>query len=189
VQSSEFWVQGCEVNAELKTQNSEHNERESLWELGLLWLDNSQPQFEFPLEQDMVGLDPLSKWDRLRADYELLGLSPELHPMALLRPKLRGITTSRELSRLKDGQRITAAGLVVCRQRPGTASGLVFMLLEDEFDVMNVVVYADLFDRQREVIRLEPFVKIHGRVQWRGPNVNVLAERFEPIRVPDLAAG
>jgi error-prone DNA polymerase len=133
-------------------------------------------------------LQPLSAWDRLRADYELMGLSPNLHPMALLRPSLSGITTSRELPHLKDGQRITIAGLVVCRQRPGTASGLVFMLVEDELDVINVVVYADLFDREREIIRLEPFVKIHGRVQWRGPNVNLLAERFEPISLPDLAA-
>ena len=163
-------------------------ERETLWELGLFYRDERHPQIEFPLEQDMVRLPPLSAWDRLRTDYELLGLSPSLHPMALLRPKLSGVTTSRDLPGLKDGQRITAAGLVVCRQRPGTASGLVFMLLEDEFDVINVVIYADLFDRQREVIRLEPFVKIHGRVQWRGPNVNLLAERFEPISLPDLAA-
>jgi len=169
----------------------EGRERETLWEFGLFYKDErpkDQPQLELPLEQDMVRLQPLSAWDRLRADYELMGLSPGLHPMALLRPKLGSITTSRELASLKDGRRITTAGLIVCRQRPGTASGLVFMLLEDEFDVINVVVYADLFDRQREVIRLEPFVKIHGRVQWRGPNVNLLAERFEPIHLPDLAA-
>jgi error-prone DNA polymerase len=164
------------------------NTREALWEFGLFYRDQRGPQFEFPLEQDMVRLQPLSAWDRLRADYELMGLSPNLHPMALLRPSLSGITTSRELPHLKDGQRITIAGLVVCRQRPGTASGLVFMLVEDELDVINVVVYADLFDREREIIRLEPFVKIHGRVQWRGPNVNLLAERFEPISLPDLAA-
>src|SRR5579884_861039 len=164
------------------------NEREALWEFGLFSREDKQPQLEFPLEQDMVELSPLSQWDRLRADYELMGLSPSLHPMALLRPKLDGIVTSRELPHLKDGQRITTAGLIVCRQRPGTASGLVFMLVEDEYDVINVVVYADLFDRQREVIRLEPFVKIDGRVQWRGPNVNLLAERFEPIHIPDLAA-
>jgi error-prone DNA polymerase len=159
--------------------------REVLWELGLFYKDErprDQPQIEMPLEQDMVQLRPLSKWERLRADFELLGLSPDLHPMGLLRPRLTGITTSRDLPKLEDGQRITAAGLVVCRQRPGTATGLVFMLLEDEFDVINVVVYSDLFDRQRQIIRLEPFVKIHGRVQWRGPNVNLLAERFEPLR-------
>jgi error-prone DNA polymerase len=163
-------------------------ERERLWEFGLFCSEDRRPRIEFPIDQDMVSLQPLSAWDRLRTDYELMGLSPDLHPMALLRPKLAGITTSRDLTGFVDGQRITAAGLVVCRQRPGTASGLVFMLLEDEFDVINVVIYADLFDRQREVIRLEPFVKIHGRVQWRGPNVNLLAERFEPISLPDLAA-
>ncbi|HLQ33703.1 MAG TPA: error-prone DNA polymerase, partial [Chloroflexota bacterium] len=74
------------------------NEREALWEFGLFYRKQHQPQIEFPLQQDMVQLSALSQWDRLRADYELMGLSPSLHPMALLRPKLEGITTSRQIA-------------------------------------------------------------------------------------------
>ncbi|MHB8618969.1 MAG: DNA polymerase III subunit alpha [Chloroflexota bacterium] len=165
--------------------------RDLLWQLGLFFRPRprSQPQLDLPLDQDMVRLRPLTDWERLRADYELLGLSADLHPLALLRPSLRGTATSQDLPRLRDGQPATAAGLIVCRQRPGTASGIVFMLLEDEFGVINVVVYSDLFDAEREVIRLAPFVKVHGQVQWRGPNVNLLARHFEPLAAgPRLAA-
>ncbi|MDE3078059.1 MAG: error-prone DNA polymerase, partial [Chloroflexota bacterium] len=126
--------------------------RELLWQLGLFFVDKQagQPQLELPTDQAMVRLPRLTRWERLQEDYVQLGLSLELHPLALLRPKLAGLPTSRDLNRLKEGQHIAFAGLVVCRQRPSTASGLVFELLEDELGLTNVVIYSDLFDRERE---------------------------------------
>ncbi|MGH2468689.1 MAG: OB-fold nucleic acid binding domain-containing protein, partial [Chloroflexota bacterium] len=160
-------------------------QRELLWQLGLFYRSRQpgQPQLDLPLQQDMVQLPGFTDWERLQADYELMGLSPDLHPFALLRHHLPDVVPSRDLAGVREGQRITTAGLVVCRQRPGTAQGIVFLLLEDEFGVINVVVYKDLFEAEREVIRLQPLVKVHGQVQRRGPNINLRAEHVEPLLV------
>ncbi len=164
--------------------------RELLWQLGLFFAPrpHGQLQLDLPTEQDMVRLPGLNNWERLQEDYNQLGLSLNLHPLALLRPKLAGLATSRDLARMKQGQQVVLAGLIVCRQRPSTASGLVFELFEDEFGMANVVIYNDLFDRERETIRLAPLAKVFGEVQWRGGNVNILASHFEAIPMQTVAA-
>jgi error-prone DNA polymerase len=76
-----------------------------------------------------------------------------------------------------------------CRQRPTTAKGVLFMLLEDEFGLVNVVVHPGLYERRRLVVRGEPFVRVEGTLQRRGATVNVIARAVAPLRVPrDLAA-
>ena len=96
----------------------------------------------------MVELPAMTDWDRMAADYAVLGLSPGHHPMAFLRPQLHeGVVPSRMLESLPDGAPVEVAGLVVCRQRPGTAKGFVFLVLEDEFGLVNVVVKPDLYER------------------------------------------
>jgi error-prone DNA polymerase len=89
---------------------------------------------------------------------------------------------------LADGAPVEVAGLVVCRQRPGTAKGFVFLVLEDEFGLVNVVVKPDLHDRQRSLVRTEPFVVVRGELQRRDGIVNVIAERFTPLRADGALA-
>ena len=126
----------------------------------------------------------MTDWDRMAADYAVLGLSPGHHPMALLRPQLHeGVVPSRMLESLADGTAVEVAGLVVCRQRPGTAKGFVFLVLEDEFGLVNVIVKPDLYQRQRSLVRTEPFVVVRGELQRRDGTVNLLAGSFRTLRL------
>jgi len=169
--------------------------RELLWQLGLVYRPEGRNATErqlalpLPTAQDMPGragfeLAPMSPWDRLAADYAVLGLSPNHHPMALLRPQLHeGIAASSMLGSLPDGAPVEVAGLVVCRQRPGTAKGFVFLVLEDEFGLVNVIVRPNLYERQRALVRTEPFVVVKGQLQRRDGLVNLLAGSFTPLAV------
>jgi error-prone DNA polymerase len=135
----------------------------------------------------VAELPAMTDWDRMAADYAVLGLSPGHHPIAFLRPQLHeGVVPSRMLESLADGTPVEVAGLVVCRQRPGTAKGFVFLVLEDEFGLVNVIVKPDLYQRQRSLVRTEPFVSVRGVLQRRDGTVNLLAESFSTLR---LAAG
>jgi error-prone DNA polymerase len=160
--------------------------RELLWQLGLLYRSPS-PQFPLPLPtaQDEVSLPDFSDWERLKADYAVLSLSPSYHPMQFLRPYLgEGVVGTAHLAGVADGSMVDVAGLVVCRQRPGTAKGFVFLLLEDEYGMANVVVRPDLYTRYRSLVRTEPFVRIRGRLERRDGTTNLLAEEFEALAVP-----
>ncbi|MEP6871934.1 MAG: OB-fold nucleic acid binding domain-containing protein, partial [Anaerolineaceae bacterium] len=182
-----------------------HTRREMLWQLGLL----TQPvqltrtvsgtralQTSLPLdtEQDMAELPELSKWHELAWDFERMGLSPGQHPMAQVRPLLHeGLVTSLHLggvhnpNRLPQGMRVQMAGMVVTRQRPSTASGVMFMLLEDEYGLANVVIHTPLQERQRELVRATPFVIIRGRVDNKKSGFpNIIAEKFMPCPLPGL---
>ena len=169
--------------------------RELLWQLGLIYRSDGrnavdrQLALPLPTEQDMVALPPMSNWDHMAADYAVLGLSPNRHPMAFLRPQLHeGIVPSQMLDSLPDGAPLEVAGLVVCRQRPGTAKGFVFLVLEDEFGLVNVVVKPDLYERARALVRTEPFVIVRGELQRRDGTVNVLAESFRALETADSLA-
>ncbi|MEE8385114.1 MAG: OB-fold nucleic acid binding domain-containing protein, partial [Dehalococcoidia bacterium] len=169
--------------------------RDLLWQLGLIYRSEGRRDSEWqlalplPTEQDMVALSPMTAWDRMAADYAILGLSPTHHPMALLRPQLHeGVIPSHLLESLSDGAPLEVAGLVVCRQRPGTAKGFVFLVLEDEFGLVNVIVRPDLHERQRSLVRTEPFVVVRGSFQRRDGTANVLATQFTALRAEsDLA--
>ncbi len=175
--------------------------RELLWQLGLLTesrMGNPRSKSEgqlalaLPTEQDMAGLPALTPWLSLAWDVEKLGLSPGRHPMQLVRPLLHeGLITSRHLggvhnpNRLPQGMRVEMAGMVVTRQRPATASGVMFMLLEDEFGLANLVVYTPLQERQRELVRGTPFVIVRGRVDNEQSGFpNIIAEDFRPCPLP-----
>ena len=102
--------------------------------------------------------------------------------MHLLRSRLPcHLVSTRELTELPNGFKLRIPGLVVCRQRPGTAKGITFLLLEDEFGLVNVVVYPDLYERQRLEVRSTPMLIIEGRLQLANNNVNIVAERLHPI--------
>jgi error-prone DNA polymerase len=175
--------------------------RELLWQLGLLTeaavparAASREDQLALPLptDQDMARLPTLTAWEELAWDHEKMGLSPGRHPMALVRPLLHeGLITSRHLggvanpNRLPQGMIVEMAGMVVTRQRPATASGVMFMLLEDEFGLANLVVYAALQERQRELVRATPFVIVRGRVDNAQSGFpNIIAEHFRPCPLP-----
>ena len=135
-----------------------------------------------PTEQDMVHLKDLTDWERMLADYGLLGLSPSYHPLALLRHDLPSdMLTAEQVRASRDGARVRTAGLVVCRQRPGTAKGFVFLLVEDETGLVNVVVRPNLYEAQRSIIRGEPYLCIEGTVQNRSGTLNLLAIKATPL--------
>ncbi len=135
-----------------------------------------------PTDHDMVTLQDMSDWERMVADYGLLGLSPSYHPLRLLRPDLPpDILTAEQVRLSRDGGRVRHAGLVVCRQRPGTAKGFVFLLLEDETGVINVVVRPDLYEKQRSIIRGESYLCIEGTVQLHSGTLNLLAIEARPL--------
>jgi error-prone DNA polymerase len=167
--------------------------REALWQLGLFLptrgfggkngkTPGQQLPIPLPVEQDMVELRPMGPWEQMAGDYAIMGLSPRYHPLGLLRPRLpRAIRATGEIPRIPDGTRIQVAGLIVCRQRPGTAKGITFLLLEDEQGLLNIVVHPDLYAERRHVVRGEPFLVIEGILQQRANTINLVAERLWPL--------
>jgi DNA polymerase III alpha subunit len=112
----------------------------------------------------------------------LLGLSPSYHPLAMLRRDLPAdILNAEQIRASRDGIRVRAAGLVVCRQRPGTAKGFVFLLLEDETGLVNVVVRPDLYNAQRSTIRGESYLCIEGTIQLHSGTLNLIAITVTPL--------
>jgi error-prone DNA polymerase len=162
------------------------NRRELLWQLGLVYRPaNGQMPLPLPTEQDEVPLRDLTRWERLVADYETMGFSAHDHPMAAVRQVLgEGTVSTAHVETLPDGVDVQVAGLVVCRQQPGTAKGFVFLVLEDEFGLANVVVKPTVYLRYRALVRAEPFLMVSGRLQRRDGTTNLIAESFRPLRVP-----
>ena len=114
-----------------------------------------------------------------------MGLSTGWHLVALVRPGLPpGTRTAAELRDTPDGTDLSVAGLVVARQRPGTAHGIVFLLLEDETGMVNVIIRPQIYERHRALLRSEPLLVAFGRLEHKGRNINVLATRLERAAVP-----
>jgi error-prone DNA polymerase len=142
-----------------------------------------QPALPLPIEQDAVELVPTSVWERVAADYRVLGMSPLYHPLGLLRTKLpAGIATTKDIETMKDGAHVRIAGLVVCRQRPQTAKGVQFLLIEDEMGTANIIVYANLYERQRNIVRSEHFILIDGIIKREDRNLNIVATNIGELR-------
>jgi len=169
------------------------NRRELIWQLGLFWGDMHQSklsvkqdrQLRMPLatSQDQVQLADFNDYQRMTADYELLSLSPDRHPMQFLRPALgEGVASSRHLRSLPGNSTVEVAGLVVCRQRPMTAKGIIFLLLEDEFGLMNILVSRELSEKFRDHIRMEPFIRATGILEQRaGKQRTLVATHLEAL--------
>jgi error-prone DNA polymerase len=121
-------------------------------------------------------------------DYLATGICTHGHPMEHLRERLRkaGVCSSQDLERWEDGAPVVVAGLVVARQHPGTAKGTVFLLLEDEWGFVNVVVPAKLYLKQKEIIRRCPFLLIEGRFEREGAAENVVGFRYRGLRTRDI---
>jgi error-prone DNA polymerase len=120
--------------------------------------------------------------DELRADYAVSGLSPRYHPIGLVRAALPpGVVASPRLGQLRHGAATCVAGMIVCRQRPPTAKGFVFLTLEDEAGLMNIIVRPDVYARDRRTINGEGLVLVAGQVQHQEGVLNLMARRVRPL--------
>ena len=167
---------------------SQHR-RAALWDVEAAWTEAESLLHHFTdLKRDESPLTRMTINERLRADFRGMELTTGAHPMALLRPRLTNVWSAADLKTVPNGDRVTIAGAVICRQRPGTANGFVFVSLEDETGIANAVVIPQLFERDRLIITQEPALKITGRLQNVANVIHVRAEQIEPLRESDLPA-
>jgi error-prone DNA polymerase len=165
--------------------------RELLWQLGLVPRPASVPgtggeakQLALPLEPTVAtpDLPEPTVWERMLSDYRTTSLSVGVHPLELLRPHLPpGTLSSAELRGQPHRARVQLAGLVVARQRPATANGVVFMLLEDELAQVNLIVLPQVYERHRAVVRSEPLLLVRGRYEHSDRNRNVLVDELSSL--------
>jgi error-prone DNA polymerase len=160
--------------------------REALWRVGVTANGRGgakRTQLALPIEPpEAPPLEPLGDWGELIADYGSTGIALGKHPMELMRPGLGPeLLRSGELELCDDGSTVEVAGMVVARQRPGTAKGIVFMTLEDEGGIVNVIVPKRVYERHRATVRAAVMVRARGCLERREGVVNVLVESVEPL--------
>ncbi len=162
--------------------------RRLLWQLGLVprpqRTAEGGSQLALPLEptSEIPELREQTAWERMLADYRGTSLSVGPHPLELLRPHLSPKTvTSAELAHLDDRSTVEIAGMAIARQRPATANGIVFMLLEDEHGLTNLVVQPEVYERHRALVRGEPLLAARGRLEKVGLNINVVVTELESL--------
>ena len=131
-------------------------------------------------------LTSMNDWERMAADYEGMNLSAGPHPMRLLRERLPNAWRASDLSKAPNGAYVRIAGQVICRQRPGTAKGFVFISLEDETGVANAIVTPQLFERCRLLITLEDFLIIEGPLQNYENVIHIKATQIHCLDVDQL---
>ena len=176
--------------------------RELLWQAGL-WLGpeddtgrsggrDDHPQTELGLEDPYtrIHFPDLDDSERIVAEYRMLRFSTDLHPLSLLRDELPSETvTGDRFPDLPNHSTVTVAGIVVARQRPQTANGFVFVLMEDESGPINVIVKPKIYEKCRTTVKLEPFLVVRGRLQKDGLTTNVLAHTVKAVRVREGPEG
>ena len=138
------------------------------------------------LVEPEVDLVPMTEGREVVEDYRSIGLTLRRHPLSFLRQELteRRIRSCADLHRARDGERVTVAGLVLVRQKPGSAKGVTFMTIEDETDVANLVIWAAVFEKHRRLILSSGMIGCRGRVQREGGVTHLIAEHF--IDLSDL---
>jgi error-prone DNA polymerase len=148
-------------------------------------------QLALPLESgEAPALREMTPWERLLADYGSTKVTLREHPMELMRPDLPDhVRSSVDLDRTRHGARVTVAGLVVARQRPATAKGVTFMLLEDEHGSINLIVPPPVYEECRLAVRAEPLVVADGRLERREGVTNVVVTAVRRLERPDLPLG
>ena len=165
--------------------------RQLLWQLGLVPRSHSVPGSGGEEKQLALPLDPTAAtpdlpeptvWERMLADYRTTNLSVGVHPLELLRAHLpAGVISSRDLEQAPDRAQVAIAGMAVARQRPATANGVVFMLIEDEFGPVNLIVPPSVYDKHRAIVRGEPLILARGRFERIERNQNVLVRSLETL--------
>ena len=164
--------------------------REALW--AVRGLDRVGDQDDLPLfaasrpgreHEPDARLPPMPLGAHVVEDYRRLSLSLKAHPVAFMRRRLeaRGMIASAALDKAPSGRRVTIAGLVLVRQRPGTAKGVIFMTLEDEQGVANIIVWPKAFERLRPIVIGARFVAVTGKLQNEAGVIHIIAERMEDL--------
>jgi error-prone DNA polymerase len=140
------------------------------------------------IEQRASPLRQMRTEERLVADYAGTGLTTGHHPMAYRRAEMRrqGILSAKELRQRVDGDYVTSAGCVIARQRPGTALGFIFLSMEDETGISNVVVHPDLYERERLVVTRGKFLRVFGKLQNSDGVIHVKAETIELLQTASI---
>jgi error-prone DNA polymerase len=140
-----------------------------------------------------ADLPPMLLGEAVVHDYKALALSLTAHPVSFLRNMLsrRGTLAAHELNNMRDGAIVEVAGLVLVRQRPGTASGIIFATLEDETGIANIVIWSKLFEVNRKAVLGSRMLAVRGKVQREGLVIHVIAQKFEDMTpyLLEIAAG
>jgi error-prone DNA polymerase len=180
------WVGGCDGFGLTR--------RELLWQVGL-WLPPKaeqtsrarvRRQLELPLvhPHEHLRFGGVTGDERLVAEYDVLGFSASGHPFSMMRDTLPpGVLRSDRLGELEHEERVEVAGLVVARQRPETANGYTFILMEDEAGMVNAIVRPAIYHRDRVAIRGEPFLWVLGTLAKDDGTVNIIAEHVRPLKL------
>jgi error-prone DNA polymerase len=162
--------------------------RQLLWRLGVTARGESvgggNRQLALPLEPtaEIPSLPAQTPWEQMLADYKHTSLSVGVHPLELLRPHLpASVITSAELHEMPNNTIIELAGMAIARQRPATANGIVFMLLEDEHGQANLIIPPNVYERYRAIIRGEPLLSARGKLERHDRNVNLLVASVESL--------
>ncbi|MEM7442970.1 MAG: error-prone DNA polymerase [Pseudomonadota bacterium] len=162
--------------------------RQALWEVSAIKAAAPLPLFAHAdakeeADEASVTLPAMHLSEQVMIDYQTQRLSLKAHPMSFLRSYFaaRGITANSDLMQMKDGQRVSVAGLVLVRQRPGTAKGVIFATLEDETGVANAVVWQHVFQKHRKVVMGSRLILIHGKVQRHENIIHVVADRLQDM--------
>ncbi len=183
------WAGGCDSLVHAATAPADPDEdlrRPALWEAGGVARasrTDDGAQLALPLDGSPTPpLPALGPWDRIVADYRTTGMTLGKHPMELLRRQLSPeVLSSQDIARTRDGTRVKVAGMVVARQRPATANGVVFMLLEDEAGTINLIVSPPVVERCRLAVRTSGFVLAAGLLEHREGTTNVVVSRIERL--------
>lgn len=130
-------------------------------------------------EAASTALKPLTLGQEVIADFRSTGLTLRVHPLQLLRSLLPGTRRAADLRHIASGRHIRVAGLVTCRQRPGTASGVTFVTLEDETGNTNVIVWRDLAGKERQALIASRLLIVHGKLEHQGPITHLVAAHLE----------
>ncbi len=138
-----------------------------------------------PTEEEASPLRKMRDEERLVADYAGTGLTIGPHPMCYRRAELRrqGVSSAAELQSMHDGRMVIAAGCVIARQRPGTAQGFIFLSMEDETGISNVIIKPQMYEEQKAVVSRSRFLRIEGRLQNQDGVVHVMAMHLEPMQM------
>jgi error-prone DNA polymerase len=169
--------------------------RQALWRVGVTSggrRAGADTQLALPMEPpEPPELEPLGEWGKLIADYRSTGMTVDRHPMKLLRPGLDPkLVRSCDLNQIEHGSTVEIAGMVTARQRPETANGITFMLIEDERGSVNLIVPPPVYDRRRTLVRAAPLLRARGRLERREGTINVLVSELAPLErthPPDAA--
>jgi error-prone DNA polymerase len=183
-----LWKQSSDDRRETLEAGTGFHRRDALWEAEAAARPLGNLLEEIPKPDGASPLAAMTVEERLMADYRGLGLTVGKHPMAYHRELLssRGIRSALDLPAMANGRAVKVGGAVIVRQRPGTAHGFVFLSMEDETGIANIIVTPDLFERYRSEITRERFLLVEGVLQNVDGVVSVKARTVTPLRVSEL---